>query len=321
MPSRAQKTRLSIFLISAAAVFALFFFVLVGRHLLEDKTRYYVIYEGVSVQGLEVGAPVRYNGVRVGTVANITITDQITVRVDVEVQSETPIKVDTVAIVTPIGITGLKYIELTLGTPEAEMVEPNGKIASGMSFLDSITSRTEDILEKLSTSIDNLNGMLRPETGQALNEALNSIGGLSAQLDTLLRINREALTLTLENVEEISDNIALSTKKTDEMIQAINTRDVRETFANIRDITDTVNTELDSLQLVDTMRSLRELLDNANQMVVHVDMISIQAREDVLRSLDNLDEALNNLRETSDIIRENPSVLIRGRQQGEDRVE
>lgn len=321
MPSRAQKTRLSIFLIAATAVFALFFFILVGKQLLQDKTRYYIIYEGVSVQGLEIGAPVRYNGVRVGSVANITITDQITVRVDVEVKSETPIKVDTIAIVTPIGITGLKYIELTLGTPEADRVEPDGKIASGLSFLDSITFRTEDILEKLGTSIDNLNGMLRPETGQALNEALNSIGSLSAQLDTLLLINREALTLTLENVEEISSNIAMTTQKTDEMIQSINTRDLRETIANIRGITDTVNTELDSLQLVETMRDLRELLDNANQMVVHVDMISVQARDDVLRSLDNLEEALNNLRETTDIVRENPSVLIRGRQMGEDRVE
>ena len=65
----------------------------------------------------------------------------------------------------------------------------------------------------------------------------------------------------------------------------------------------------------------RELLNNTNKMIVNYDLIALRARDDILRSLRNLEETLDNLREVTDVIRENPSVLIRGRTTTGDRVE
>ena len=101
----------------------------------------------------------------------------------------------------------------------------------------------------------------------------------------------------------------------------IQSEKIQNAVSNIDHITESLRTQLDSLRLAETSRDLRNLLENTNKMVVNYDLLATRARDDILASLRNLDETLDNLREAADVIRENPSVLIRGRRTTGDRLE
>ena len=75
MISRSEKIRLSVFLITAGALIIIAIIVLAGLRLSQKSDTYYVRFDE-SVSGLEVGAQVKYNGVRVGQVVDIRIDDK-----------------------------------------------------------------------------------------------------------------------------------------------------------------------------------------------------------------------------------------------------
>jgi phospholipid/cholesterol/gamma-HCH transport system substrate-binding protein len=317
MATKAQKVRLSIFLITSMSVFLAFFIFLVGSKLLQRMDRYYVVYRDISITGLEMGAAVKLNGVQVGRVTALSVRDAASVAVEIEVKHKTPIKKNTQAVMTLVGVTGLKYVELSSGTSQAEDLPPGGTIIAGQSVFDTISGKAEVIMVKLEQILNNVNRMTGPETASSLNNALSSFASLSTQLDTLLKKNDRPITSTIASLDTVMTNLAVSTARIDSAMAAINylinSKDVKNSVSNVNKITTTLKTELDSMKLAETTRSLRELLNSADKMVFSYDQLIVKARDDILKSLSNLEETLDNLREATDVIRENPSVLLRGR--------
>jgi phospholipid/cholesterol/gamma-HCH transport system substrate-binding protein len=74
-----------------------------------------------SVSGMVVGDPVKFRGVDVGTVRAIALdpVDPRLVQVDVRLHKDAPVKTDTKATLQLKGITGVVYIELDGGSPNA----------------------------------------------------------------------------------------------------------------------------------------------------------------------------------------------------------
>ncbi|GAF67925.1 unnamed protein product [marine sediment metagenome] len=325
MATKAQKVRLSVFLIISSSILLLFFLILVGNRLLKRMDTYYIIYEDISVTGLELGSAVKFHGVQVGRVAGLAVKDAASIIVEIEVERGTPIKKDTEAVLSMVGITGLKFVELLGGTEESEQLPVGGTLIAGQSSFEIISGSAEIIMAKLEQVLNNLNEMTGPETSGSIINALKAFTSVSSELDTLLQENRIALTNTISDFDIVMSNLITTTAKADSTMTAINsiiqTGSFRNTVENIDYITEKLSTQLDSLRLARTSAEFRELLNNTNKMVVNYDLIAARARDDILRSLRNLEETLDNLREVTDVIRENPSVLLRGRRTTGDRVE
>ena len=325
MATTAQKVRLSIFLIISSTVLLLFFIVLVGNRLLKRMDIYYIEYQDISVTGLEPGSAVKFHGVQVGRVSGLAVKDAATVIVEIEVERDTPVKMDTEAILTLVGITGLKFVELIGGSMESEDLPPRGTIIAGQSLFEKISGRAEIILVKLEQVLNNINQMTGQETTDSINKAINSISSLSTELDMLLKDNRQSLTNAISGLENVMYNLTTTTEKVDSTMTVVNnmirSEEIKSTVTNINYITGKLRQDIEDIHLVETSESLRELLQNANKMVINYDLLAARARDDILESLRNLEDTLENLRETTDVIRENPSVLLRGRQTTGDRVE
>lgn len=75
-----------------------------------------------SVSGLSLGDPVKFQGVDVGNVRAIALDrdNPRFVQVDVALRKGTPVKIDTKATLKLKGITGVVFIELEGGAPEAQ---------------------------------------------------------------------------------------------------------------------------------------------------------------------------------------------------------
>jgi len=116
---------------------------------------YYHTYMKESVAGLNLNAPVRYRGVEVGRVKKITLAPGNVEQVELTlaIETGTPVKVDTVAILSTQGLTGIAFVDLTGGSRNAPMLrsEENDEeypvIRSGPSLMVRLDASLIDVAQ------------------------------------------------------------------------------------------------------------------------------------------------------------------------------
>jgi len=139
------------------ALAAAFAFVWLHKSGHRDDVLYRIAFNE-SVSGLKPGEPVKYHGVDVGVVKEMMLDpkDPRRVLVDVTLDKLTPVKTDTRAQLKLKGITGLVYIELSGGAPEAQMLAANTpagqvpEIPSEKSQLASVLDQLPKMFEQFS---------------------------------------------------------------------------------------------------------------------------------------------------------------------------
>ncbi|OYY73433.1 MAG: hypothetical protein B7Y40_09425 [Gammaproteobacteria bacterium 28-57-27] len=142
-----------------------------------------------SVSGLSVGSPVKYLGVQVGTVNDIELANAEQVRVILDIEKSTPIKVDTFATLASQGVTGLSLIELSGGTSNAPMLTAD----PATDELPTIATRPS-LLRRLDV---------------AVNRTLDSVDQIAGQVKAVLNDeNQAALAKTLNNLALVSETMA-----------------------------------------------------------------------------------------------------------------
>jgi len=126
----------------------------------EIETTRYNIYFDESVLGLNIDAPVKYRGISVGKVSRLRISPTNSERVEVQINilKSTPIKESTVARLTAQGITGLSYINLSLGENNApELVckddEEYPVIKTVPSFFENFENSLGSVSSKLAKTL------------------------------------------------------------------------------------------------------------------------------------------------------------------------
>jgi len=102
----------------------------------------YLTYMKESVAGLNLNASVRYRGVEVGHVQQIALApgNVEQVQLTLAIERGTPIKVDTVAVLSTQGLTGIAFVDLTGGSRDSPVLqarngEPYPVIRSGPSLM------------------------------------------------------------------------------------------------------------------------------------------------------------------------------------------
>jgi len=146
-----------LFIIGLALAAAFFFVWLSGSDRRDDVL--YRIRFADSVSGLALGDPVKYHGVDVGTVDTLIIdpADARRVQVDVKLDKDAPVKTDTKASLKPRGMTGVVYVELSGGSPQARSLlaaTPAGQVpeipAERVVSLSSIMEQLPGVIQKFS---------------------------------------------------------------------------------------------------------------------------------------------------------------------------
>ena len=151
------------------------------------SARYYVVIEG-SVTGLKGGSRVFFNGLPVGAVQSMRIDpeDGRKVRILVTVDSDIPIRADSLARIETQGLTGLAVIQITPGTPDSPRLVA-----------------TREGAYPIIRSNPSLSGSLLT----AAPEALANANAFFVRLNQLVATNEQSITNTVKNIESFSNTL------------------------------------------------------------------------------------------------------------------
>ena len=213
--SKQQKIRIGLFAVVSGALLGLVLVVFAGVHLFHNRKSYALVFDS-SVYGLQDGADVTYNGVKVGSVDDIKIDrrDLRKVRVTIEVDQDTPITTTTKAYLQIAGITGLKTIDLRAESAGGRQLAENSVIPVGLGTLDKLTKQAEDMankaervmdhVEHISEQADQLVANVATPLQQIMTtakDATDHLASASAKLDATIDENRTAIKSTLAEVQ------------------------------------------------------------------------------------------------------------------------
>ena len=199
------KVRLGLFSIGGLVIFVIAIF-LIGKqeNLFDPVFKINTSFNNVS--GLEVGSNIRYSGITVGTVDNITIIDDSTVRVDMLIKSSVQqfIKKDCEAGIGSSGIIGDRILIITQGSSDAPLVK------EGAYILSKEPVETDAIMESLQITADNA-----AIISYQLAEIMININSGKGTLGRLIQD-----TTIAENLDRTIVNLRKSSKGLDENMNA-----------------------------------------------------------------------------------------------------
>jgi len=188
-----------------------------------EETQKYIIYFNESVLGLNLDAPVKYKGIKVGKVTRLRINPKNSeqVEVTVDILKTTPIKEDTVAKLTAQGITGLSYINLTEGDNNAPPLQvKKGQrypvIKSAPSFFANVEQSLDSVSELLLLTLGRTNELLNDKNQKQFAKFLEKSALLVSKVDTILDEK------TMAHLQATAKNLEQLTNKADKSVPNIN---------------------------------------------------------------------------------------------------
>ncbi len=155
-----------------------------------------------TVNGLQVGNAVRFAGINVGTVDNITIMNDTTVKVDLVLQNKVKpfIHKNAIASIAGDGLMGDKLIALASGTDSAGSVKGGEQILAKNPYdMDKLIARADGIATSAENIMSGLSGIIT-----RVNRGEGSLGKL---------LNSDQLAKNLENTVASANSTVKSIKK------------------------------------------------------------------------------------------------------------
>jgi phospholipid/cholesterol/gamma-HCH transport system substrate-binding protein len=287
----------------------------------EQTDNYYVAYQNVSVSGLEVGSPVEYLGIRIGTISDISIDPQDinSIIVELAVDPGTPIKNDALANIVTMGITGLKAIEVRGGTNQAELLKNGDYIIPGSSTTEEITGKANIIAEKAEKVLNNLQIFTEPDKLNAITDAAGNINLLAGQLnstiqliDTLIMENRYEFAETVKTSRRIASSLDSSSQSFNEAMNYFNEVVTGDTIQRILGNAHQISQQIKETDLKELIQNFAELTDQTRVLLYKIDQELDVNSQELNESVQMLRATLSNLEQTSIKINSDPSVLLRG---------
>lgn len=288
MDYQSNEIRAGCLVIVGIMLLVTFLILISGLDLLASKKLYYAQFKYTS--GVEVGSLVRYGGMEVGRVKKVGIApdDNTLIKFEIEVDGDVPVKKDSEVFITSIGIMGDEYIEISTGSPNAELM-PAGSLLNckDVTPLMMLTDSFDQLSQKLSLTIDNLNLILGRDNQNQIQQVL-------ANLNQLLADNQQAIAGLMANSNDVISHLNQVSGRLDTLLLE-NQDHISRSFQ----------------QLEATLTHSQELIQNLQQTMKNINQMITTQNGNYNEIMDNLNRTSRNLDEFTRTIKERPWSLIR----------
>ncbi len=311
MNTRQQEERLHeikvglLFLIGILIIVTIIF--AVGRQQGILEKRYLLHFYVTRVNGLQTGAPVRLNGVRVGSVVGIGFTEDLEnpkIKVTVELlrSVQSRIRKNSEAYIGTLGLLGDKFVSITAGTPDQPMLN-DGETLIGMDPVD-----VEKLIDE---SIMAFNGL--KETALTVKEVIEKINSGKGTMGLLVNDPQlyRKLTASLKLFESLQSDLESSNGMLAKMLRDSTAYDELYMFLrNVNLLADSlVNGSGSAAKFVSDPAAHDALLQNLEKIAQILDKIDQgegtlsrlvndrQLYQDLTRTVTQLDSLLRDIQE------------------------
>ena len=226
-----------------------------------------------------------------------------------------------------MGITGLRFVELTRGTKKSAMLSPGSQIKAGTSTFDSLSIKAEVITAKIEILLDNVNLLASTKNIENISKIIENTAQITAELEQLLAENRPAIKALIASSGEVPEKVNVLLANLD--------ANQAELFAGLAELVTKAKRLLKKTRIDPITKQALALLKHMDQLVTNKDLVAVLAKSNKLVShLDTLVgdvqltilrskeefiailayflEVVENLNEFSIIIKEDPSVILSG---------
>ena len=325
-----------------AVVLAVVGVIVFGSGKMFQEVNHFIMYFEGSAKGLNIGAPVTFRGVKIGSVVKITLQanpENMTFRIPVVVETDKG-KIEKTAEVKESDEATLKrLIDLGLRARldmqsmvtgqlliNLEMLPDEPKRLSGIaqkyleiptipSSFERFTKKIEslpieEVMNKASASLTALEAFLE---NPALTESVNHINRAAANAEQLTATLDQKITPLVDSFQRVADHADQFILNVNGQVQPL-AGEARSTLKNANAAAESVRSAADAF--ADLSTGAQPTIDNVGQAFANVaDLTDANSKERAeLRSvLKELSEAVRSIRVWSSYLERHPEALIQGK--------
>ena len=282
------EIKAGVFVVISVLVLGGFIAAILGLRPPAETKTYYAMFRNTA--GLNLGADVRFGGLKVGRVSHIAPdpADHSQIQVAVTVTHDTPVNTETVASIEQVSLTAEKHLELSTGDRESAPL-PDGEAVKSLTKSGGLIDLPDlgGVITKVEDLLDDLSAFLGVEEAEELEargeEEFAKVSRVAADL-------RRTLDGGAALVQDVRDVIADQRPAIDDIV------------AKVRTIEDSVLEVLEEVQgmLEENRPALRDTLGNVQRGTGRIEEITAQASKLVDGLTENIDALVSSLQQTLD---------------------
>lgn len=278
-----NETKVGIITAVALALLFIGYNFLKGNDVFNSENEFYTDYD--NVDGLSVSKPVVVNGYQIGRVSKLTLMETGKIRTHFKIKSTYQIPSNTVARIVSADLLGSKAIVFELGSSKTMANDGDPLLsdvqANLLEKVEPLQQKVENLVVKLDSVLSAINTALDDEFQRDFKSSLHSISvslgnmeKITSDVEGLMGSEKLRFAKIMQNLESITNN-----------------------FKNNNDKIEKILANLDNLSEDLSKTEIKATIDNANQVMKDVQVITakISSGEGTIGLLLNDDQLYNNL--------------------------
>ena len=305
MASQRTKFTLGLFVTFGIGI-ACFAIIGLGMSRFFEKGQYYATYFNESVQGLDVDSPVKYRGVSIGRVEDISVAPDATlIQVVLKIESGQTLDSNIVAQLKSVGITGSMFVELDQKQNGERDLSPCFSFPSEYPILASKPSNINTLMQSIGDALSQTKGMDLEGISKKIKRTLDNIDQAIADA----------------NVKGISKTVESSFEKTAQSLNLI-----MEKAGHTLDRAENTIGILEGISVA-KQNSIKKTIDDFKQTMENASILSQQGislvggtqdslfllSRNLITIAQNLERASENLNRLIELVSDHPSQIFFGK--------
>lgn len=245
-----------------------------------------------NVAGLNLGDEVRYGGLIVGSVTRLSLDPADATRIEVafRVRPQTPMRADTYATISQVGLLGQPYLNLEPGLPTSPVLPPRSRVPTR----DNLTF--QDAMSRLAVFLDRADTLLHGVERIAASSPWDRIDRTLSRVDALLSNAAEGSGRVIDNLDQATVQLSGMLGRTERLINSLDTA-FRDASPGLRQA---------QREALAAMRDMRALIGDVRDATGDGDRLA--------RIVDNLAAASDDLARLADRLEKEPTSVLSRRQ-------
>ncbi|HOJ34630.1 MAG TPA: MlaD family protein [Candidatus Hydrogenedentes bacterium] len=321
------EIKAGLLVLTSMILFLLFFAAIRGIHPTQPRAVYHAYFTDIG--GLNLGAPVRFGGYKVGRVNAIAIDKEqpSRIRVDFELPPDVPVNDASRAFVGQVSLTSEKHLEITTGDVDAPKVSPGSEIPTQRKDLfglaGEVGGKVGDVLDRVKELLEKEGKDRETEKPVTVPGVLENIDGAVSDLRDVMQENRGDIKEVLARLPEIED----TAKKLIQQLQDVvheNREDLRATVSDARATAASAREAMTKIEGIagdaaKVAARLEGMADDLQTILTNASEASADMRDILQENKPRIEDIIAELREAARYARgfaheimEQPQSLIRG---------